>query len=118
MHCPWSFPTRRSSDLGVYYFVANSSGDVLFEPEGGPDLARFAATEPPIELADRRKMTVWTEGGAHYRGAVVLASADFNLSDQYTIAVAMDIGGHLSFMRSFERIQWWTIRSEEHTSEL
>lgn len=94
---------------GVYYFVANSSGDVLFEPEGGPDLARFAATEPPIELADRRKMTVWTEGGAHYRGAVVLASADFNLSDQYTIAVAMDIGGHLSFMRSFGRIQWWTI---------
>src|SRR5690625_7952726 len=35
---------------GVYYFVANSSGDVLFEPEGGHDLARFAATDPPIEL--------------------------------------------------------------------
>lgn len=94
---------------GVYYYVANSAGNVLYEPEDGPDLARFAATEPPIELAHRGKMTVWTEGGADYRGAVVLASADFNLSDRYTIAVAMDIGGHLSFIRSFERIQWWTI---------
>lgn len=94
---------------GVYYFVANSSGRVLYEREDGPDLARFADTEPPIELTYKRKMTVWKEEGAYYRGAVVLASADFNLSDRYTIAVAMDIGGHLAFVRSFERIQWWTI---------
>lgn len=45
----------------------------------------------------------------HYRGAVVQAGGDASLSQRYTIAVAMDIGGHLAFIESFKRIQWWTI---------
>jgi two-component system, OmpR family, heavy metal sensor histidine kinase CusS len=95
---------------GVYYYVADAAGNALYAMSEGPDLARFAASQVPIDLEARRDMTVWAENGTHFRGAVVQVDSSTNPgSEVYTIAVAMDIGGHLAFMRSFKRIQWWTI---------
>lgn len=94
---------------GVYYYVADAAGETLYAPEEGPNLARFAANSPPVDLASAPDMTIWQESGMHYRGAVVQAGGDASLSQRYTIAVAMDIGGHLAFIESFKRIQWWTI---------
>lgn len=94
---------------GVYYYVADAAGETLYAPEAGPDLARFAANDPPADHASAPDMTIWQESGMHYRGAVVQVGGDASLSERYTIAVAMDIGGHLAFIESFKRIQWWTI---------
>ncbi|MBW7886269.1 MAG: Cu(+)/Ag(+) sensor histidine kinase [Caldilineaceae bacterium] len=94
---------------GVYYYVANASGEALYAPRGGPDLARFAANERPVDLASEQEMSIWEENGTHYRGAVLQIGGDDTLSEKYTIAVAMDIGVHLTFISSFKRIQWWTV---------
>jgi two-component system, OmpR family, heavy metal sensor histidine kinase CusS len=94
---------------GVYYYVANAAGETLYAPRSGPDLARFAANERPIDLASEQKMAIWEENEIHYRGAVLQISGDETQGERYTIAVAMDIGGHLTFIRSFKRIQWWTV---------
>jgi two-component system heavy metal sensor histidine kinase CusS len=94
---------------GVYYYVANAAGETLYAPRSGPDLARFAANERPIDLASEQKMAIWEENETHYRGAVLQISGDETQGERYTIAVAMDIGGHLTFIRSFKRIQWWTV---------
>ena len=94
---------------GVYYYVANAAGETLYAPKDGPNLAHFAANDPPIDLIGTPEMTIWQENGTHYRGAVVQVGGGANLSQKYTIAVAMDIGGHLVFIESFKRIQWWTI---------
>lgn len=94
---------------GVYYYVANAAGETLYAPRGGPDLARFTANERPIDLASEQEMSVWEENGTHYRGAVLQSGGDDTLGERYTIAVAMDIGHHLTFISSFKRIQWWTV---------
>ena len=94
---------------GVYYYVANAAGETLYAPRGGPDLARFTANERPIDLASEQEMSVWAENGTHYRGAVLQIGGDDTLGERYTIAVAMDIGHHLTFISSFKRIQWWTV---------
>lgn len=94
---------------GVYYYVANAAGETLYAPRSGPDLARFAANERPIDPASEQKMAIWEENETHYRGAVLQISGDETQGERYTIAVAMDIGGHLTFIRSFKRIQWWTV---------
>ncbi|MFA5628546.1 MAG: two-component sensor histidine kinase, partial [Thiohalomonadaceae bacterium] len=94
---------------GVYYYVANAAGETLYAPKDGPDLARFTANDQPIDLTGSPEMTIWSENGTHYRGAVVQVGGDASLSERYTIAVGMDIGGHLVFIESFKRIQWWTI---------
>lgn len=94
---------------GVYYYVANAAGETLYAPKEGPDLARFTANDQPIDLTGSPEMTIWSENGTHYRGAVVQVGGDASLSERYTIAVGMDIGGHLVFIESFKRIQWWTI---------
>ena len=94
---------------GVYYYVTDAAGETLYEPRDGPDLARFAVNERPVDLADASEMTIWEENGMHYRGAVIQVGGDDSLSERYMIAVAMDIGGHLTFIESFKRIQWWTI---------
>lgn len=94
---------------GVYYFVADSSGRTLYAPEEGPDLGYFVELQDPIRLGAGQRMTVWQEAGKHYRGAVLRVGADRQLDEDYTIAVAMDIGVHLGFIRNFKRIQWWTI---------
>lgn len=94
---------------GVYYYVANAAGETLCAPRGGPDLARFTANERPIDLASEQEMSVWEENGTHYRGAVLQSGGDDTLGERYTIAVAMDIGHHLTFISSFKRIQWWTV---------
>lgn len=94
---------------GVYYYVADAAGETLYAPRGGPDLARFTANERPIDLASEQEMSVWAENGTHYRGAVLQIGGDDTLGERYTIAVAMDIGHHLTFISSFKRIQWWTV---------
>jgi len=95
---------------GVFYYVADAAENTLYAAEDGPDLARFAANQRPVGLADRRDMTIWQEDGTSYRGAVVRVAGDASLGNNvYTVAVAMDIGHHLQFIRSFKRIQWWTI---------
>lgn len=94
---------------GVYYYVANAAGETLYAPRGGPDLARFTANERPTDLASEQEMSVWAENGTHYRGAVLQIGGDDTLGERYTIAVAMDIGHHLTFISSFKRIQWWTV---------
>ncbi|CAM5554499.1 Cu(+)/Ag(+) sensor histidine kinase [Rhodanobacter lindaniclasticus] len=95
---------------GVYYYIADAAGKTLYTPKDGPDLERFAASGRPVDLADAREMTIWEENGVHYRGAVVRVDGDDGLgNDVYTLAVAIDIEGHLAFIKSFKRIQWWTI---------
>ena len=94
---------------GVYYYVADAAGETLYEPMEGPDLARFVVNERPVDLTDASEMTIWEENGMHYRGAVIQVGGDDSLSERHMIAVAMDIGGHLAFIESFKRIQWWTI---------
>ncbi|MEA3301168.1 MAG: Cu(+)/Ag(+) sensor histidine kinase [Pseudomonadota bacterium] len=94
---------------GVYYYVADAAGETLYEPMEGPDLARFVVNERPVDLTDASDMTIWEENGMHYRGAVIQVGGDDSLSERHMIAVAMDIGGHLAFIESFKRIQWWTI---------
>ena len=94
---------------GVYYHVADATGKALYEPKDGPDLARFAHGVPSATVAAGQDMTIWEEDGRTYRGGVIVAGGDGELSEVYTIAVAMDIGGHLDFIRSFRRIQWWII---------
>lgn len=94
---------------GVYYYVANAAGETLYAPRGGPDLARFTANERPTDLASEQEMSVWAENGTHYRGAILQIGGDDTLGERYTIAVAMDIGHHLTFISSFKRIQWWTV---------
>ncbi len=94
---------------GVYYYVADAGGKTLYAPKDGPDLASFARRTPPVPLEDRQSMTIWEENGKSYRGGVIQVGGDTSLSGTYTIAVAMNIGGHLEFIRSFKRIQWWTI---------
>lgn len=94
---------------GVYYFVADSSGTTLYAPEEGPDLGDFVQRRDLVRLGAGQRMTVWQEAGNHYRGAVLRVGADRKLGEDYTIAVAMDIGVHLDFIRDFKRIQQWTI---------
>ncbi|MCK9490203.1 MAG: Cu(+)/Ag(+) sensor histidine kinase [Xanthomonadales bacterium] len=94
---------------GVYYFVADGAGRTLYAPANGPDLGRFVARQAPIKWAAEEPMTVWQEGGHHYRGAVLQVGAGQRLGEDYTIAVAMDIGVHLDFIRDFRRIQGWTV---------
>lgn len=94
---------------GVYYYVANAAGETLYALRGNPDLARFTANERPIDLASAQEMSVWEENGTHYRGAVLQIGGDDALGERYTIAVAMDIDHHLTFISSFKRIQWWTV---------
>lgn len=94
---------------GVYYFVADAAGKTLYAPKDGPDMASFAQRVPPVPLRGKHSMTIWEEDGKSYRGGVVVAGGDADLGEVYTIAVAMDIGGHLDFIKSFQRIQWWTI---------
>ena len=94
---------------GVYYYVADAAGETLYAPRNGPDLARFTANERPIDLASKQEMTIWQESGTHYRGTVIQIGGDDTLGERYTIAVAMDIGHHLTFISSFKRIQWWTV---------
>lgn len=95
---------------GVFYYVADAAENALYAAEDGPDLAFFAANQSPVDLAGRRDMTIWQEDGTSYRGAVVRVSGDASLGNNvYTVAVAMDIDHHLEFIRSFKRIQWWTI---------
>ena len=94
---------------GVHYYVANAAGEALYVPAAGPDLARFASHEPPVDLADVRRLKIWVERGKHYRGAVLAVGGNGNVDDRYTIAVAMEIDNHLAFIRSFQRIQWWTL---------
>jgi len=95
---------------GVYYYVADAAGDTLYAPTDGPDLSRFVAGHSPIDLAGKREMTVWRESGTSYRGAVVQVKGHTDLGNNaYIVAVAMDIGAHLSFLDSFRRIQWWAI---------
>lgn len=94
---------------GVYYYVADSSGRTLYAPEEGPDLAQFVARQGATPLDADQRMTVWQEAGNHYRGAVLRVGANQQSGEDYTIAVAMDIGAHLAFIRDFKRIQWWTV---------
>ncbi|WP_083537279.1 Cu(+)/Ag(+) sensor histidine kinase [Steroidobacter denitrificans] len=95
---------------GVFYYVADAAENALYAAADGPDLARFAANQSPVDLAGRRDMTIWREDGTSYRGAVIRVAGDASLDNNvYTVAVAMDIDHHLQFIRSFKRIQWWTI---------
>ncbi|HIY71203.1 MAG TPA: Cu(+)/Ag(+) sensor histidine kinase [Candidatus Luteimonas excrementigallinarum] len=94
---------------GVYYYVADSAGTTLYAPEDGPDLRRFVENQQPLRLESGQRMTVWEEAGHHYRGAVLRVGDDQRLGERYTIAVAMDIGVHLAFIRDFKRIQGWTV---------
>lgn len=94
---------------GVYYYVADSAGTTLYAPEDGPDLRRFVENQQPLRLESGQRMTVWEEAGHHYRGAVLRVGDDQRLGERYTIAVAMDIGVHLAFIRDFKRIQSWTV---------
>lgn len=94
---------------GVYYYVADSSGTALYAPEEGPDLERFVERQEPIRLEAGQRMTVWQEAGHYYRGAVLRVGADQQVGEGYTIAVAMNIGVHLAFIRDFKRIQRWTV---------
>lgn len=95
---------------GVYYYIADAAGKTLYAPKDGPDLECFATSGRPVDLAGAREMTIWEESGTHYRGAVVRVGGDDGLgNDVYTLAVAIDIEGHLAFIKSFKRIQWWTI---------
>lgn len=93
----------------VYYYISNALGETLYATAGGPNLAAFASTESPVDLVSRREMTIWEENGKHYRGAVFRSGSADAPEAKYTIAIAMDIDEHLSFTRSFTRIQWWTI---------
>src|SRR5690625_2603161 len=70
---------------GVYYYVANAAGETLYAPRSGPDLARFAANERPIDLASEQKMAIWEENETHYRGAVLQISGDETQGERYTI---------------------------------
>ena len=94
---------------GVYYYVVDAAGTALYVSADGPDLARFASHESPTDLADMRRLKIWVEQGTHYRGAVVEVGGESSESDRYTIAVATEIDHHLTFIRSFKRIQWWTL---------
>lgn len=96
---------------GVYYYVADAVGNTLYSPAEGPDLAGFAASQRPAALTDEpRVMASWSEDGSSYRGAVVWVDSDPAIGPEaYLVAVAMDIDGHLQFLSSFKRIQWWTL---------
>lgn len=93
---------------GVYYYVADAAGNTLYAAAGGPDLSRFVAHNDPVDLAGKREMTIWQEDGKSYRGAAVRVEGTSGVGDgRDVIAVAMDIGSHLAFIRSFRRMQWW-----------
>ena len=95
---------------GVYYHISDAAGTTLYTPADGPDLGRFVTGKYHVDGASGREVTVWEENGTHYRGAVLRVGANEGLGNEvYTIAVAIDIEGHLEFIRSFKRIQWGTI---------
>jgi two-component system heavy metal sensor histidine kinase CusS len=98
-----------SGQHGVYYSVLDTTGRTVYAEADGPLLSRFVASHSPIDLADPREMSIWQEGGTSYRGAAVRVEGNASLgSNTYIIAVAIDIGVHLSFLESFRRIQLWT----------
>lgn len=95
---------------GIYYYVADAAGNMIYAAMDGPDLSRFIANHGPTDLPSTRKITIWQEGGISYRGAAVRVEGDTDLRhNSYIVAVAMDIGVHISFLDSFRRIQWWAI---------
>lgn len=96
---------------GVYYYVADLAGNTLYAPAEGPDLASFVASHSPVAFtAEPRVMVSWLENGVSYRGVVVQVDGDPAIGGEaYLVAVAMDIDGHLRFLDSFKRIQWWTL---------
>lgn len=106
---PQALQRAVSGHHGVYYYVADSAGRVLYASEGGPDLGRFAEHQEPIRLETGQRMTAWQEAGHHYRGAVLRVGTDHLLEENYTIAVTMDIGVHVAFIRDFKRIQRWAV---------
>lgn len=94
---------------GVYYYVTSESGEVLYVPSTGPNLAKLVQNEPPTTKNTPRRMAIWAENGSHYRGAVIDAGYERGLKQKYKIAVAISIDTHLVFIEDFKRIQWWTL---------
>jgi two-component system heavy metal sensor histidine kinase CusS len=98
-----------SGQPGVYYSVVDTAGRTVYAEADGPRLSRFIASHNSTDLADTREMPIWQEGGKSYRGAAVRVGGTAALgNDTYIIAVAIDIGVHLSFLQGFRRIQLWT----------
>jgi two-component system heavy metal sensor histidine kinase CusS len=98
-----------SGDDGVYFSAVDAAGRTVYAESAGPLLSRFIASHSPIDLANTRALSIWEEGGTSYRGAVVRVEGNSGLGNSaYLIAVAIDIGIHLSFLQSFRRIQLWT----------
>ena len=93
---------------GVYYYVADANGNTVYAEDIGPDLSRLVAISKPVDHVDNRNLKVWQEGGKSYRGAVVRVEANAD-HRAYLVAVAADIGIHLVFLKSFERMQIWAV---------
>lgn len=97
-----------SGQHGVYYSVLDTTGRIVYAEADGPRLSRFVASHSALDLADPWEMSIWQEGGTSYRGAAVrVAGSDSLGSNAYIIAVAIDIGVHIAFLKSFRRIQFW-----------
>ncbi|HVI89381.1 MAG TPA: Cu(+)/Ag(+) sensor histidine kinase [Dongiaceae bacterium] len=89
---------------GVFYYVADATGHTVYARQG-PNLASLAANRRPVGNIDARELATWQEHGTFYRGAVL--RVDGVDSGPYTVAVAMDINLHLSFLKDFQRMLWW-----------
>ncbi|TSP14818.1 MULTISPECIES: Cu(+)/Ag(+) sensor histidine kinase [Cupriavidus] len=91
---------------GVFYYVANTEGTTVYA-SGGPKLSSLVASKSPTETINTRKLATWQEQGKSYRGAVLRVDGGAGRNaDRYTVAVAMDIDFHLSFLEDFKRMLW------------
>ncbi|GAA5233628.1 heavy metal sensor histidine kinase [Verticiella sediminum] len=92
---------------GVFYYVADAAGTTVYAGEG-PELSSLAASRRPAEAINVRELAGWQERGKSYRGAVlrVDGGAAGQGAGPYTVAVAMDIDFHLSFLEDFKRMLW------------
>ncbi|WP_028447300.1 Cu(+)/Ag(+) sensor histidine kinase [Chitinimonas koreensis] len=88
---------------GVFYSVADAAGATVYAGEG-PELSSLAASRSPAETINVRELAAWQEQGKSYRGAVLRVEGDAGRA--YTVAVAMDIDFHLSFLEDFKRMLW------------
>ncbi|MPV70475.1 Cu(+)/Ag(+) sensor histidine kinase [Burkholderia sp. BE17] len=91
---------------GVFYYVADAAGTKVHAGEG-PELSSLVASRSPAGAINVRELTSWQERGKSYRGAVLRVDGGAGRNTgPYTVAVAMDIDFHLSFLEDFKRMLW------------